>query len=51
MIDNVALNTAWNIGMAEEFNFSEGMLCMNRNRFDERHESLHEPVGGEESSI
>ena len=51
VIDNVALSTAWNTGMAEEFNFSEGMLCMNRNRFDKRHESLHEPVGGEESSI
>ena len=51
MIDNAALRTARNTPMAEEFNFSEGMLSMNRNRFDERHQSLHEHVGGEESSI
>ena len=27
------------------------MLCMNRNKFDERNQNLHEHVGGEESSI
>ena len=51
VIDNVALRTARNTPMAEEFNFSVAMLCMNRNRFDERHQSLHEHVGGEESSV
>ena len=51
VIDNVALNTTRNIPMAEEFNFSEQRLCMNRNRYDERNQSLHERVCGEESSI
>ena len=49
VIDNATLRTASNTPMAEEFNFSEGMLCMNKNRFDERHQSLHEHVGGGES--
>ena len=51
VIDNGALNTTRNIPMAEEFNFREKRLCMNRNRYDERNQSLHEHVGGEESSI
>ena len=51
VIDNVASNTTRNIPMAEQFHFSEEMLCMNRNTFDERNQSLHEHVGGEESSI
>ena len=37
--------------MAEEFNFSEDMLSMNKNSFDKRNQSLHEYVGGEESSV
>ena len=51
MIDNIALNYTSNTPMAEEFNFNEDILCMNRNRFDERNQSLHEHVGGEESSV
>ena len=51
VIDNVVLNTTYNTPMAEEFNFSKDMLCINRNRFDERNQSLHEHVGGEESSV
>ena len=27
------------------------MLCMNGNKFDKRNESLHEHVGGKESSL
>ena len=51
VIDNVALSTARNTRIAEEFDFSEGMLCMNKNKFDKRHQSLHEHVGGEESLV
>ena len=51
VIDNVALNTTRNTPMAEEFNFSEDMLCMTKNKFDKRNQSLHEHVGGEESSV
>ena len=51
MIDNVALNTILNNPMAEGFNFSEERLCLNKNRFDERNQSLHEHVGREESSV
>ena len=51
VIDNVALNTIRNTPMAEEFNFNEDLLCMNRNKFDERNQSLNEHVGGEESSV
>ena len=51
VIDNVALRNACNTPMAEEFNFNEGMLCMNNDRLDEGHQSLHEHVGGEESSV
>ena len=51
MIDNVALNTTRNTPMAEEFNMNKDLLCMNRNRFDARHQSLNEHVGGEESSV
>ena len=51
MIDNVAPNTTRNTHMAEEFNFNEDLLCMNRNRFHERNQSLNEHVDGEESSI
>ena len=46
VIDNVALNTTHNILMAEEFNSNKDMLCMNKNRFDKRNQSLHEHVGG-----
>ena len=51
VIDNVALNSTRNTPMTEEFNFNEDMLCMNRNKFDERNQSLHEHVGGEGNSI
>ena len=51
VIDNVVLNCTRNTPMAEEFNFNEDILCMNRNRYDERNQSLHEHVGGEESSV
>ena len=46
VIDNVALNTTCNTPVAEEYNFSEDMLCMNRNKFDERNQILHEHIGG-----
>ena len=51
VIDNVALNTTCNTPMAFEFNFSKDMVCMNRNRDDERNQSLHEHVDGEEGSV
>ena len=51
MIDNVALNTTLNNPMAEEFNINEDLLCMNRNRFDTRNQSLNDHVGGEESTV
>ena len=51
VIDNVVLNSTHNTPVAEEFNLNEDMLCKNRNRFDERNQSLHEHVGEEENSI
>ena len=46
-IDNVAFNTP----KADQFNFNKDMLCMNRNKFDKRNQSLDEHVGGKESSL
>ena len=51
VIDNRVLNTTRNIPMVEEFDFREERLYMNQNRYDKRNQSLHEHVGGEESSI
>ena len=51
VIDNVALNCTLNTPVPEEFNFNEDILCMNRNKFDKRIQSLYEHVGGEESSV
>ena len=51
VIDDVALNTTRNTPMAEEFNFNDDMLCRNRSWFNERHQSMQDHVGGEESSV
>ena len=50
-IDHIALNTTRNAHMADQFNFNEDILCMNRKKFDKRNQSLDEHVGGEESSV
>ena len=49
-IDHIALNTARNAHMADQFNFNEDILCMNKEKFDKRNHCLDEHVGGEESS-
>ena len=51
VIDNVAQNTTCYTPMAEQFNFTNEMLCINRNKFDKRNQSVHEHVGGKESFV
>ena len=50
-IDHIALNTARNAHMADQFNFNEDILCMNKKKFDKRNQSLDEHVDGKESSL
>ena len=50
-LQNLALNITRNTHMADQFSFNDDMLCMNRNKFDKRNQSLDEYGGGKESSI
>ena len=50
-IDHIVPNTTRNAHMANQFNFNEDILCMNRKKLDKRNQSLDEHVGGEENSL